>query len=107
MTPVQLPEVPAPKGYLLLHGHMSVNQVHGYTAAQLREYATEYSAPFVAELRRLYVAYVRLLESGRDRICDLGGSCDPVDVMEASDIDLRRVRELLALLTTPSETNSD
>lgn len=101
MTPVQLPEVPAPS----LNGVAHIHPAY-YTAAQLREYATEYSAPFVAELRRLYVAYVRLLESGSDRIRDLGGSCDPVDVMERGDIDLRRVRELLALLT-PSETNSD
>lgn len=49
-------------------------------------------------LRDLYRAYVRLLESGRDRITSLGGSCDPVDVMERSDIDLRKVRDLLALI---------
>ena len=41
MTPVQLPEVPAPAGFLLFHHHMGVNQVHGYTAAQLHEYATK------------------------------------------------------------------
>lgn len=49
-------------------------------------------------LRGLYRAYVRLLESGRDRIMSLGGDCDPVDVMEQSNIDLRKVRELLALI---------
>lgn len=49
-------------------------------------------------LRSLYRAYVRLLESGRDRIVSLGGSCDPVDVMEAGDIDLRKVRDVLALI---------
>lgn len=49
-------------------------------------------------LRDLYRAYVRLLESGRDRIMSLGGNCDPVDVMERSDIDLRKVRDLLALI---------
>lgn len=49
-------------------------------------------------LRDLYRAYVRLLESGRDRITSLGGDCDPVDVMERSDIDLRKVRDLLALI---------
>lgn len=46
-------------------------------------------------LRRLYEAYVRLLESGRDRIIDLGGSCDPVDVMERSDADLIEARALI------------
>lgn len=46
-------------------------------------------------MRKLYRAYVRLLESGRDRIVSLGGDCDPVDVMEANDIDLRAAREAL------------
>lgn len=47
------------------------------------------------ELRRLYHAYVRLLESGRDRIRDLGGECDPVDVMERNDPDLIQARRAL------------
>ncbi|GEM_PF-2367936 len=46
-------------------------------------------------MRNLYQAYVRLLESGMDRITSLGGDCDPVDVMEANDIDLRAAREAL------------
>jgi hypothetical protein len=46
-------------------------------------------------MRNLYRAYVRLLESGMDRITSLGGDCDPVDVMEANDIDLRAAREAL------------
>ena len=33
----------------------------------------------------LYRAYVLLLESGRDRIVALGGSCDAVDKMEEGD----------------------
>jgi hypothetical protein len=41
-------------------------------------------------------AYVRLLEIGRDRIMDLGGACDPVDVMEAGDPALRAARALVA-----------
>lgn len=49
-------------------------------------------------LRDLYRAYVRLLESGRDRITSLGGGCDPVDVMEQNDIDLRKIRDLPALI---------
>lgn len=48
-------------------------------------------------LRRLYQAYVRLLESGRDRITDLGGTCDPVDVMERMDVDLIEARNLLGI----------
>jgi hypothetical protein len=43
-------------------------------------------------------AYVRLLETGRDRIVDLGGDCDPVAVMEAGDPALRAVRALAAEL---------
>jgi hypothetical protein len=39
----------------------------------------------VSELKSLRRAYVNLLESGRDRILDLGGTCDPVDVMEAGN----------------------
>lgn len=45
--------------------------------------------------KALYRAYVRLLESGRDRIIDLGGTCDPVDVMEANDVDLQAARRVL------------
>lgn len=49
----------------------------------------------LAEFKVLYQAYVRLLESGRDRIIDLGGSCDPVDVMEAKDLDLQAARRVI------------
>ncbi|WP_368647766.1 hypothetical protein ABRZ00_12970 [Castellaniella ginsengisoli] len=41
-------------------------------------------------------AYVRLLDCGRDRILDLGGQCDPLDAMEASDPWLRDARAALA-----------
>ncbi|OWB46087.1 hypothetical protein [Stenotrophomonas maltophilia] len=47
------------------------------------------------DFKALYRAYVRLLESGRDRIRDLGGACDPVDVMEANDVDLQAARRVL------------
>ncbi|WP_313415968.1 hypothetical protein [Stenotrophomonas sp.] len=49
----------------------------------------------LADFKALYRAYVRLLESGRDRIRDLGGTCDPVDVMEANDIDLQAARRVI------------
>ncbi|MBH5389142.1 hypothetical protein [Bradyrhizobium diversitatis] len=48
------------------------------------------------ELEKLSLAYVNLLEIGRDRIVALGGSCDPVHMMEAGDPSLRRAREALA-----------
>lgn len=54
------------------------------------------------ELSRLYAAYVRLLEIGRDRIIAAGGTCDPVDVMEQGDPALVRVRAFLA----PAEPRS-
>lgn len=38
---VKLPELPAHKGFLLLHNTGGVSQVWGYTADQLRAYATE------------------------------------------------------------------
>lgn len=47
------------------------------------------------DFKALYRAYVRLLESGRDRIRDLGGACDPVDVMEANDVDLQAARRVI------------
>ncbi|MCF3462813.1 hypothetical protein GTY70_02820 [Stenotrophomonas maltophilia] len=49
----------------------------------------------LANFKALYRAYVRLLESGRDRIRDLGGTCDPVDVMEANDVDLQAARRVM------------
>lgn len=49
----------------------------------------------LADFKALYRAYVRLLESGRDRIRDLGGTCDPVDVMEANDVDLQAARGVI------------
>lgn len=51
------------------------------------------------ELSRLYAAYVRLLEIGRDRIISAGGTCDPVDVMEKGDPALVRVRTFLGTET--------
>lgn len=56
------------------------------------------------DMQRLYNAYVRLLESGRDRIRDLGGECDGVDVMERNDLDLRHARDVL---TTPPRHPAD
>ena len=48
------------------------------------------------ELRKMYRAYVRLLENGRDRIVMLGGDCDAVDKMEADDPNLREARAAIA-----------
>jgi hypothetical protein len=48
-----------------------------------------------AEIGYLDKAYVNLLEAGRDKIIDLGGDCDPVEVMEKADPALRRARAAL------------
>lgn len=56
------------------------------------------------ELRALIRGYVNLMESGRDRIIDLGGQCDPVDVMEANDPWLRSAR---AALIEQEQGNAD
>lgn len=75
----------------------------GYPEAEW-ERRTLYAAPpaqqpaqavDLADFKALYRAYVRLLDSGRDRIRDLGGACDPVDVMEANDVDLQAARRVL------------
>lgn len=54
-------------------------------------------------LRDLIGAYVRLMESGRDRIVSLGGDCDPVDVMERGDPYLAQARAALAASGKPDE----
>lgn len=46
-------------------------------------------------LKDLIHAYVRLLESGRDRIASLGADCDSVEIMERGDPCLRQAREAL------------
>ncbi len=53
----------------------------------------------LSELKKLYKAYVHLLESGRDQIVALGGSCDPVDVMEHNDPKLRDTRDFITKVT--------
>jgi hypothetical protein len=47
-------------------------------------------------LRSLMRGYMIVLENGRGRILDLGGQCDPLDKMEASDPWLREARNALA-----------
>lgn len=53
-------------------------------------------------LKDLSRAYVRLLESGRDRIMALGGDCDPVDVMERGDPYLMQAKEAITRAENPS-----
>lgn len=50
----------------------------------------------LAALEKMNRAYVNLIENGRDRIVQLGGDCDPVDVMERDDPHLRESRTAIA-----------
>lgn len=47
-------------------------------------------------LERMNLAYVTLMENGRDRIIQLGGECDSIDVMERDDPYLRESRSVIA-----------
>lgn len=49
-------------------------------------------------LRELSRAYVSSMESGRERIIALGGTCDSVDVMERGDPHLAKARGVIALV---------
>lgn len=42
-------------------------------------------------LRKAKRGYVHLMTVGHDRILDLSGTCDPVDVMERADPTLRAI----------------
>jgi hypothetical protein len=53
-------------------------------------------------LKDLSHAYVRLLESARDRIVSLGGDCDSVAVMERGDPYLIRAKAAIAKAENPS-----
>jgi hypothetical protein len=65
------------------------------TVLERAEDAEDRVAELEGEVRQLMRAYVNLLEIGRDRIVQLGGTCDPVDVMESGDTALRRARAAL------------
>ncbi|MFZ2306799.1 MAG: hypothetical protein WAW73_20185 [Rhodoferax sp.] len=51
------------------------------------------------QLKAMNRAYVNLLETGRDRILQCGGTCDPVEVMEANDHYLRDSKAAIAKAT--------
>jgi len=65
---------------------------------------TPIAAKLATELRDLIKHYVNLLEIGRDRIVELGGDCDPVDVMERSDPHLVVARRALAEYDTAKDS---
>lgn len=53
------------------------------------------------ELERLAHAYKSLLQTGYDRITELGGTCDPVQMMIDLDPALKAARAALAKAETP------
>lgn len=82
----------------------AINGVEVFDTLAFDEYRQQLlrSAPALIacaeQLKKMDVAYMRLLENGRDRILLLGGKCDPLDVMERNDVDLREAREALRRL---------
>lgn len=76
-----------------LHGAIDYWQQRALKAEQSEDGR---DAELLLALKDLRRAYVNLLESGRDRIVSLGGSCDPVDVMERNDPHLRRAAAAIA-----------
>lgn len=68
----------------------------GLTPRQLMEQRDE----LLEALKRLRLDYVNLLEDGRDRIIALGGTCDPVDVMEARSPAIRSANAAIASATS-------
>lgn len=50
----------------------------------------------LAAVKEFKRGYVRLLEAGRDRIRDLGGECDGIDVMVKNDIELNAIDKAIA-----------
>lgn len=52
----------------------------------------------LAAAKEFKCGYVRLLEAGRDRIRDLGGECDGIDVMVANDIELIAIDKVITLV---------
>ena len=85
--------VPAPVACELLRLHSDALKS---TAQPANNRAQDVNAELVEAFDKLYKKYVNLLEAGRDRILELGGTCDPVDVMEMSDPGLRDARTALA-----------
>lgn len=98
-----IPEVTAEVGRFL--ARYARNGKGGYPTSMERyaigkaNEAAKVAPDLLAELKRLARAYVALLETGRDRIVSLGGSCDPVDVMEAGDPSLISARAAIAKAT--------
>lgn len=67
------------------------------------EEITKQRDELLAALEKMNRAYVILMESARDRICDLGGECDGIDVMERNDPYLRESRAAIASVKGSAE----
>lgn len=58
----------------------------------------EHRDALLAAAKEFKRGYVRLLEAGMDRIRDLGGECDSLDVMVANDIELIAIDKAIAIV---------
>ena len=61
--------------------------------------AREAAGELLEELKRAQEAYISLMEKGYERITDLGGNCDPVNVMVARDPAISRMVAAIAKAT--------
>jgi len=84
----------------IVHGEANARLIASApeTAAE-RDRLKEINAELLEALKKMYRAYVNLLENGHDRISSLGGDCDPVDCMEQVDFNLIECRAAIAKAT--------
>lgn len=84
-----------------------VNELAGLTTEQIedgafakmrddRDFLLKQRAELLSAMESLYAGYLRVMEAGRDRIRDLGGDCDGIDVMELNDPSLIEARKAIA-----------
>ena len=62
------------------------------------EQLTKQRDELLAALEEMNRGYVILMESARNRICDLGGECDSIEVMKRNDPYLRESRAAIAIV---------
>lgn len=95
MTDEKIKAIFLANGFTIKEGNSDLKP-YVYAAARAILANSAPNAALVEALQSLYRGYVQVLELGRDRILSLGGDCDPVDRMEASDPELKKARAALA-----------
>lgn len=76
------------------NGQLTLTSVIG--AILMLKEAEQQRDELLAALETLYRDYVQVMEARRDCIMDLGGHCDPIDVMERGDQRLIDARKAIA-----------